>query len=107
MPTAVRDASSVTTRNRDIAQFAYYAQWKNATMTTGGARANAALNAPVVAGANLISDISSGDRATYVFNNEFVKRVPAVSSFFSTLGPDPNTSLYPPNESLGGAGRSF
>jgi hypothetical protein len=107
MPTTVRDASSVTTRNRDIAQFAYYTQWRNSTMTTGGTPGNAALKSPVVAGANLISDVSSGGVATQVFNNEFVKRVPAVSSFFSTLGPDLNTSLYPPNTSVGGAGRSF
>jgi len=101
MPTTVRDASLVTTRNRNIAQFSYYQAWKDKTVNTGSI--NSALNPPVVGGANLISDIMLGGITTNAFNNDFVKN----GAKLSTLGYDSNVALYPPNPSSGGSGRSY
>jgi hypothetical protein len=105
MPTTVRDASLVTTRNRNIAEFSYYTAWKNETANTPG-NANFALKQPVVGGANSVSEVTLGGIATNAFNNEFLKSG-ANPTFFSTLGYDSNVALYPPNPSSGGAGRTY
>lgn len=101
MPTAVRDASMVTKRNRDMAEFAAYTTWQKQTM--GSANPNAAARAPVVGGANSIAEVTTGGIATNAYNNEFVKN----GANLSTLGYDRNVAFYPPNPSSGGAGRSF
>jgi len=105
MPTAVRDASMVTKRNRDMAEFAAYTSWQKETM--GSAKPNAAVRAPVVGGANSIAEVTTGGIATNAFNNEFVKNGGNASTIFGTLGYDSNVAFYPPNPSSGGAGRSF
>jgi hypothetical protein len=100
MPTAVRDASSVTVKNRNIAEFSYYQSWQNQTMNTSNA--NFAVRAPVVSGANLLSEVTLGGVATNAFNNEFLKANPGISpTYFSTLGYDSNVARYPPNPSSG------
>jgi hypothetical protein len=105
MPTAVRDASLVTTRNRNNAEFSYYTAWKNQTSNSTGT-VNSALKQPVVGGANSISEVTLGGITTNAFNNEFLKNG-ANPTAFSTLGYDPNVALYPNNPSSGGAGRRF
>lgn len=105
MPTAVRDASSVTTRNRNIAEFSYYQAWQKQTMNSSGFT-NLAVRSPVVSGANLLSEVIQGGIATNAFNNELIKQG-ADPKLFSTLGYDANVALYPPNPSSGGAGRHF
>jgi hypothetical protein len=109
MPTAVRDASSVTIRNRNMADFSYYTAWQNQTMKTTGP-ANFAVNPPVVGGANLLSGVTLGGVATLAFNNELIKNGgAAAAAVFSNVqnGYDSNVAFYPPNPSSGGAGRRF
>jgi hypothetical protein len=94
MPTAVRDASQVTLKNRGIALQAYKAAFTGATMNT--ASANAALIAPGVTGAETLIQARVGCEACVAVDN------------FNTaaLGQttDPNITRYPANPSAGGAG---
>ena len=101
MPTTVRDASSVTVKNRNIAEFSYYQSWQKQTMNTS--TVNTAIRAPVVSGANLLSEVTLGGVATNAFNNEFLKTPNSGISptYFSTLGYDSNVARYPPNPSTG------
>jgi hypothetical protein len=102
MPTAVRDASLVTLRNRNKAQASYYNAWKADTVNSS--KPNTALNPPVIGGANLVSDIFDGNVATNVLTNEYAKfastngvSLATIRTTLKTLGPDPNVSLYPYN----------
>jgi hypothetical protein len=55
MGTSNRDASQVTVKNRNKAENSYYNDWKNATMTTGGAPGNMALKAPANTSAEVLA----------------------------------------------------
>ncbi len=94
MPTAVRDASLVTLKNRGIAVNAYKAAFTAATMNT--AAANAALVAPGVTGAETLIQARTGCEACNALTNEAAKVVGQTY--------DSNVSLYPFNPSAGGAG---
>ena len=64
MGTANRDASQVTVRKRNMAENAYYEQWKNVTVTPTGAVSQAATR-PTGAGAAVVSEIRLGCTACY------------------------------------------
>ena len=64
MGTGNRDASQVTVRKRNMAENAYYEQWKNATVTPTGA-VNHAVTRPTGAGAAVVSQIGLGCTACY------------------------------------------
>jgi hypothetical protein len=84
MGTSNRDASQVTVKNRNKAENSYYNDWKNATMTTGGAPGNMALKAPANTSAEVLSEIKLGCTACVAEN-----------------GNDPNQPRYPFNPSSG------
>lgn len=94
MPTAVRDASMVTLKNRGIALNAYKSAFTSATMNT--TQINQALTAPGVTGAQTLIQARVGCEACV-----------AVDDFnAAALGQstDPNITRYPANPSAGGAG---
>lgn len=92
MPTAVRDASMVTKKNRDIALNAYYESWKSNTMNT--ANANQALAPPAATGAAVVAQIREGCSACAALTN--FNEI----ALGGTMG---NLTRYPPNPTTGGA----
>lgn len=90
MNVAVRDASLVTTRNRNKALNAYYQDWKSATVNSSNA--NPALKAPAATGAEVVAQIKEGCVACQIYTNSRI-----------TPNPDPNQVLYPFNPSACGA----
>ena len=94
MPTAVRDASLVTLKNRGIALNAYKTAFTSATMNT--AAANAALIAPGVTSAETLTQARTGCEACVALTN-----FNAAAAGQTT---DPNIARYPNNPSAGGAG---
>ena len=93
MPTAVRDASQVTYKNRGIALNAYKSAFTGATMNTTAA--NAALIAPGVTSAETLGQARVGCEACVAVDN-FNARAAGQSY-------DTNISRYPANASAGGA----
>jgi hypothetical protein len=93
MPTAVRDASLVTLKNRGIALNAYKTAFANATMNT--ATANAALIAPGVTSAETLPQARVGCEACVALDNFNAAALGQTT--------DPNISRYPFNPSAGGA----
>jgi hypothetical protein len=89
MNVTVRDASLVTKRNRNKAEYSYYESWKDATVLS--AHPSPATTAPTGAGAQVVSEIKLGCEACTIYNN---------SRIFPN--PDPNHVLYPFNPSAGG-----
>ena len=89
----VRDASTVTKRNRDIAVNSYYSQWTAATMNTAGAKPVASTTSPGKAGTEQIINNRAGCEAALV-----------ATAFLTKTGIDPNEPLYPTNTTTGGAG---
>ena len=90
MNVAVRDASLVTTRNRNKAAYGYYQQWSDATVNSSNA--NPALKAPAATGAAVVAQIKLGCTACTIYNNSRI-----------SPNPDPNQTLYPFNPSACGA----
>ena len=90
MNVAVRDASLVTTRNRNKALNSYYQVWKDNTMLS--ANPNAALKAPAATSAEVVAQIKLGCVACTIYNNSLL-----------AVNPDPNQVLYPFNPSACGA----
>ncbi len=90
MNVAVRDASLVTTRNRNKALNAYYQGWSSATVNSSNP--NAALKAPAATSAEVVGQIKQGCVACTIYNNSLL-----------TVNPDPNQVLYPFNPSACGA----
>ena len=88
----VRDASTVTKRNRDIAVNSYYNQWQTATMKTAGAKPVQSTTSPGVTGAESLVNNRAGGEAALV-----------VTAFLTKTGVDPNEPLYPTNVTTGGA----
>lgn len=88
----VRDASTVTKRNRDIAVNSYHSQWKAATMNTAGAKPVESTTSPGVTGAESLINNRAGCEAALV-----------VTAFLTKVGVDPNQPLYPTNTTTGGA----
>jgi len=82
-----RDASQITTRNRNLALFSYASAFRTAVTT---ANPNPALIAPAVTSAEVVSQIGLGNTACILYNNSL-----------SNVNPDPNTQLYPFNPSSG------
>jgi hypothetical protein len=93
MPTAVRDASLVTLKNRGIAINAYKSAFTSATMNT--AAANGALVAPGVTGAETLIQARVGCEACVAID--------AFNAAAAGQTTDPNISRYPANPSAGGA----
>ena len=93
MPCTVRDASSVTIRNRNMALNSYYNSWKEASVLSPNA--NLALRGPGVTSAEVISEIKLGCMACNAITNEAAKNTGEVY--------DPNVSRYPFNPSSGGS----
>ena len=92
MPTAVRDASLVTKRNRDIALNSFYNSWKTATMNTPNA--NPAVTSPASTSAEVLAEIRNGCTACAALENFNAMALGA---------PMANVTRYPPNPSFGGA----
>ena len=93
MPTAVRDASQVTLKNRGIALNAYKSAFTSATMNT--AAANAALVAPGVTSAETLIQARVGCEACVAVDNFNTAALGGTT--------DPNIARYPNNPSAGGA----
>ena len=89
MGTSNRDASQVTTKNRNKSESAYYNDWASKTVKANGTGLNYAASKPTGAGATVVSEIRLGCTACT-----------------SAAGGDPNSPEYPFNPSSGGAGRS-
>lgn len=83
MGTTNRDASQVTIKKRNMAENAYYNDWKNVTVTPVG-KASSAATRPTGAGAAVVAEIKLGCTACFVANNN---------------DQDPNQLQYPPNRS--------
>jgi hypothetical protein len=94
MPTAVRDASLVTLKNRGIALNAYKSAFTGATMNT--TVTNQALNAPGATGAETLIQARVGCEACVALDD-----FNAAAAGQTT---DPNIARYPNNPSAGGAG---
>ena len=92
MNVSVRDASLVTKRNRNQAEFSYYQGWQNATVLS--ANPSPATTTPTGAGAQVVAEIKQGCQACNIYTNSRI-----------TPNPDPNTTLYPFNPSAGGFGK--
>jgi hypothetical protein len=92
MPTAVRDASLVTKKNRDIALNAYYNSWKDSTVNA--TNANGALAPPAATGAAVVAQIRDGCSACAALTNF------NSIALGGTMG---NLTRYPPNPTTGGA----
>ena len=84
MGTTNRDASQVTVKKRNMAENAYYNDWKNVTVTPTNGNANMAATRPTGAGAAVVAEIKLGCTACFVENNN---------------DQDPNQLQYPPNRS--------
>ena len=83
MGTTNRDASQVTIKKRNMAENAYYNDWKNVTVTPTGNVSTAATR-PTGAGAAVVAEIKLGCTACFVENNN---------------DQDPNQLKYAPNRS--------
>jgi hypothetical protein len=94
MPTAVRDASMVTKKNRDIALNAYYNSWKESTVNGTGNAVNAALAPPAATGAEVVAQIREGCSACAALTN---------FNEIALGGTQGNLTRYPPNPTTGGA----
>jgi hypothetical protein len=93
MPCTVRDASSVTIKNRNMALNSYYNSWKEASVLSSNA--NLALKSPGITGAEVVAEIKLGCAACHAVSNEAAKN--------GGQPYDPNVSRYPFNPSAGGA----
>ncbi len=93
MSCTVRDASLVTKNNRNKAEYAYYSQWKSATMNTASANPSL-VNGPAGAGAQVVAEIKLGCEQCQKLEN------------FLANTTDGNMALYPFNPSSGGASRN-
>jgi hypothetical protein len=89
----MRDASSVTIRNRNMALNSYYNSWKEASVLS--ANANLALRGPGITSAEVVAEIKLGCTACHAISNEAAKN--------SGRPYDSNVSRYPFNPSAGGA----
>lgn len=84
MGTTNRDASQVTVKKRNMAENAYYNDWKNVTVTPTNGKVSSAVTRPTGAGAAVVAEIKLGCTACFVENNG---------------DQDPNQMRYPPNRS--------
>ncbi len=92
MPCAVRDASLVTIRNRNIALNSYYNSWSSAV---NGTPTNHAVTPPAATSAEVISQIAAGCSACFAVSND-ARRLAGETY-------DANRAVYPNNPSAGGA----